>query len=69
MPPTAGLVRSILVSIFVIQVFTFLESELSALWGFAIDILVYTALKIMIEQEQLMVSGVESESATVGGET
>ena len=62
-------VHSILVSIFVIQVFTFLESELSALWGFAIDILVYTALKIMIEQEQLMVSGVESESATVGGET
>ena len=61
-------VHSILVSIFVIQVFTFLESELSALWGFAIDILVYTALKIMIEQEQLMESGVESESATVGGE-
>ena len=61
-------VHSILVSIFVTQIFTFLESELSALWGFAIDILVYTALKIMIEQEQLMVSGVESESATVGGE-
>ena len=62
-------VRTILVSIFVTQIFTFLESELSALWGFAFDILVYTALKIMIEQEQLMASGVESESATVGGET
>ena len=60
--------RNVLVSIFVTQIFTFLESELSALWGFAIDILVYTALKIMIEQEQLMASGVESESATVGGE-
>lgn len=49
-------VRSVLVSIFVTQVFTFLESELSALWGFTIEILVYTALKIMIEQEQLMAS-------------
>ena len=45
-------VRSVLVSIFVTQVFTFLESELSALWGFSLDILIYTALKIMIEQEQ-----------------
>ena len=62
-------VRSILVSIFVTQVFTFLESELSALWGFAFDILLYTALKIMIEREQLMVTGVEGSSAQAAEET
>ncbi len=57
-------VRSVLVSIFVTQVFTFLESELSALWGFTIDILIYTALKIMIEQEQHMpTSGVSLPAA------
>lgn len=56
-------VRSVLVSIFVTQIFTFLESELTALWGFAIDILLYTALKIMIEQEQRLAAGTESAPA------
>ncbi len=55
-------VRSVLVSIFVTQVFTFLESELTALWGFSVDILIYTALKIMIEREQLMASDMVSEA-------
>lgn len=55
-------VRSVLVSIFVTQVFTFLESELSALWGFALNILIYTALKIMIEQEQRIPPGGETPS-------
>ena len=62
-------VRSILVSIFVTQVFTFLESELSALWGFALDILIYTALKIMIEREQLMETAVEGPSSLAAEET
>ena len=62
-------VRSILVSIFVTQVFTFLESELAALWGFAFDILLYTALKIMIEREQLMETAVEGPSALAAEET
>lgn len=53
-------VRSVLVSIFVTQIFTFLASEFTALWGFAIDILLYTALKIMIEQEQRIPTGGEA---------
>ena len=57
-------VRSVLVSIFVTQIFTFLESELTALWGFAIDILLYTALKIMIEQEQRLAAETAADPAT-----
>lgn len=60
-------VRSILVSIFVTQIFTFLESELTALWGFTFDILIYTALKIMIDQEQLLASEAASTTATGRG--
>lgn len=55
-------VRSVLVSIFVTQIFTFLASELTAIWGFAVDILVYTALKIMIEQEQRIAAGAGAAS-------
>lgn len=61
-------VRSVLVSIFVTQIFTFLESELTALWGFAIDILLYTALKIMIEQEQRLAAETASVPATTEAE-
>ena len=61
-------VRSVLVSIFVTQIFTFLESELTALWGFAIDILLYTALKIMIEQEQRLAAETVSAAATTEAE-
>ena len=61
-------VRSVLVSIFVTQIFTFLESELTALWGFAIDILLYTALKIMIEQEQRLAAETVSTPATTEAE-
>ncbi len=43
--------RATLVSIFVTQVFAFLESEFAALAGLAISILIYTALRYMIEQE------------------
>ena len=58
-------VRSVLVSIFVTQIFTFLASELTALWGFAVDILIYTALKIMIEQEiRLAEAGEPQRAAT-----
>ena len=46
--------RGVLVSIFVTQVFTFLESELAAIWGFAFAILIYTALRVMIDREQAM---------------
>lgn len=59
-------VRSVLVSIFVTQIFTFLASELTALWGFTIDILVYTALKIMIEQELRMAAEANTSSAAAG---
>ncbi len=61
-------VRSVLVSIFVTQIFTFLESELAALWGFAIDILLYTALKIMIEQEQRLAAETASAPAATVAE-
>ena len=43
--------RAILVSIFVTQVFAFLESEFATLGGLAISILIYTALRYMIERE------------------
>ena len=61
-------VRSVLVSIFVTQIFTFLESEFTALWGFALDILLYTALKIMIEQEQRLAAETVSAAATIEAE-
>lgn len=59
-------VRSVLVSIFVTQIFTFLESEFTALWGFTIDILLYTALKIMIEQEQRIAEGADAATSAAG---
>ena len=40
-----------MLSIFVTQVIAFLESEFAALAGLAISILIYTALRYMIEQE------------------
>lgn len=44
--------RGVLVGIFATQVFTFLEDELTAIWGFGLNILIYVALKVMIEREQ-----------------
>ena len=43
--------RGMLVSIFVTQVFTFLEDELVALWGVALNLLIYTALRVMIDAD------------------
>ena len=43
--------RAMLVSIFVTQVFAFLETEFAALGGLAISLLIYAALRYMIEQE------------------
>jgi hypothetical protein len=60
--------RGVLVSIFVTQIFTFLASELAALWGFTLDILVYAALKLMIEQEQMLSTGreISRKSVSIG---
>ncbi len=44
--------RSLLVSIFVTQVFAFFESELAAVGGLFLDILIYVALGFMIERER-----------------
>lgn len=46
------LARAMLVSIFVTQVFAFLEAQLAALAGLAASLLAYAALRYMIEQEQ-----------------
>ena len=43
--------RAMLVSIFVTQVFAFLETEFAALGGLAVSLLIYAALRYMIEQE------------------
>jgi hypothetical protein len=47
--------RSLLVSILVIQFFVFLESQLLALGGLAVDLLLYAALGFMIAREQAVV--------------
>ena len=44
--------RAILVYIFVTQVFSFFESELGALGGLLINVLVYVALRLLIEREE-----------------
>jgi hypothetical protein len=44
--------RSVLVSILVVQFFLFLESQLAALGGLAVDLLLYLALSYMIRREQ-----------------
>ena len=44
--------RAVLVSIFVTQVFSFFLVEFSALFGLVLDILIYSALDLMIRREQ-----------------
>ena len=44
--------RAILVYIFVTQVFSFFETELGALGGLLINVVVYMALQLLIEQEE-----------------
>jgi hypothetical protein len=44
--------RALLVSILVIQFFVFLESQLLAVGGLAVDLLLYSALGFMIRREQ-----------------
>ena len=44
--------RAILVYIFVTQVFAFFESELGALGGLLVNVLVYIALRLLIEREE-----------------
>jgi hypothetical protein len=44
--------RSVLVSILLVQVFVFLESQLAGLGGLAVDLLLYLALRAMIRHEQ-----------------
>lgn len=44
--------RAVLVYIFVTQVFSFFESELGALGGLLINVLVYIALRLLIEREE-----------------
>ena len=44
--------RSVLVSILVIQFFVFLESQLLALAGLAVELVLYAALHFMIQREQ-----------------
>ena len=46
--------RAILVYIFVTQVFSFFESELGALGGLLINVLVYIALRLLIEREEIL---------------
>ncbi len=48
--------RSVLVSIFITNVFAFLVVELAALTGLALDILIYFALVLMIESEEYELS-------------
>lgn len=56
--------RAILVYIFVTQVFSFFESELGALGGLLINVLVYIALRLLIEREESLSGkpGAEPES-------
>lgn len=51
--------RAVLVNIFVTQVFRFFASELSAVLGLSLDILVYIALRFMIQREQEMAERTE----------
>ena len=44
--------RAILVYIFVTQVFSFFDSELGALGGLLVNVLVYIALRLLIEREE-----------------
>lgn len=44
--------RAILVSIFITQVFAFLDTQFGALSGLIVDVLVYIALSFMIERER-----------------
>ncbi len=44
--------RAMLVNIFVTQVFAFLDAQLAALAGLAVSLLVYAALRYMMEMEQ-----------------
>jgi hypothetical protein len=54
--------RSVLVSILIIQFFVFLESELLALAGLAVELVLYAALHFMIQREQAP----DAEPARVG---
>ncbi len=44
-------VRAVLISIFVTQVFAFLETEFAALTALVVNLLIYAALRYMIERE------------------
>lgn len=44
--------RSVLVSVFVSRLFLFYKDEFNALWGLAFDLLLYMALRFMIERER-----------------
>jgi len=46
--------RSILISIFITQIFVFYHEQFTALFGLSFNIMVLFALKYMIEQEQFM---------------
>lgn len=46
--------RSILVNLFVTQVFLFYHSQFGALSGFAVNLLIYAALRYFIRREQMM---------------
>lgn len=58
--------RAILVYIFVTQVFSFFVSELGALGGLFINVLVYVALRLLIEREESLdeIPGISESSLT-----
>ncbi len=59
-------VRGVLVNIFITQLFSFFDSQLSAMGGLTINVLLYIALRFMIEREEsLSNGGLEITSASV----
>lgn len=56
---------AVLVNIFVTQVFLFYQSQLTALWGLIIDLLVYACIDYYLRNHPVSIDGSSSEQGTL----